>query len=178
MLPASKMSVPRLCLTVLRREPNRSRARLHVRQNAAHCREVGARCDRRVSGALEHLRQVRGQRSNGPADGVAVGDRVHAVKLADTDARALGATQHRGRGDVEIGIFRAVDVAFLDVEAVEPEQAGFPPVDIGSHDDGDTLVGVILNVAVPEFVFDDERQGIGGKSVPLRGLRHVWTFLP
>ena len=142
-----------------------------------HRREVGGRRDLRVAGPVQHLRQFRGQGPDGPADRIAVGDRVHAVQLAHA---ALGArlAQHRRRGDMQIGVFRAVDVASLDVEAVEAQQRGLPAVDIRRDVDGDTLVRVILDVAVPQLVPDDEGQRRGGKSGALGCLCHVWTLLP
>jgi hypothetical protein len=44
----------------------------------------------------------------------------------------------------QLGILRSVNVAFLDIEAIEPQQRGFPAADIGRHVDGDTLVRMIL----------------------------------
>src|SRR6266566_889196 len=74
---------------------------------------------------------------------------------------------------------RTVDVAFLDVEAVEAQQGGLLAVDIGRHLDGDTLVRMILDIGIPQLVPDDEGQRIGGKSGSLR-LWHVgrscWGF--
>jgi hypothetical protein len=79
----------------------------------------------------------------------------------------------RGR---QFGIFWAVDVAFLDVEAVEAQQRGLLAANIGRHFDGYTLVRMILDVAVPQLVSDDEGQGIGGKSDSLR-VWHVGALL-
>ena len=64
----------------------------------------------------------------------------------------------------QLGILRAVDIAFLDVEAVEAQQRGLLAVNIGGHVDGDTLVGMILDVGIPQLVSDDEGQRFGGKS--------------
>ena len=47
---------------------------------------------------------------------------------------------------------------------------------IGRHVDGYSLVHVILDVAVPQLVPDDEGQGIGGKTGSLR-LWHVGALL-
>ena len=50
------------------------------------------------------------------------------------------------------------------------------PDDIGRHVDGYTLIHMILDVAIPQLVSDDEGQGIGGKSDSLR-LRHFGALL-
>ena len=79
-------------------------------------------------------------------------------------------------GGRQFGVFRAVDVASLDVEAVEPQQHGVLAVNVGRNVDRYTLVDVILDVAIPQLVSDDEGQRLGGKSGSLR-LWHAWTLL-
>ena len=145
-----------------------SGAGLHVGQDAPHRGEVGRLGDFFVSGPVQHLREFLAQGSDGPADGIAIGDRVHPAVHAHAAADPA-----RGR---QFGIFRAVDVAFLDVEAVEAQQRGLLAANIGRHVDGYTLVRMILDVAVPQLVSDDEGQGIGGKSGSLR-LWHVRALL-
>ena len=143
-------------------------ARLHFGQHVLHGGEVGCRRDRLVSRPVEHLREFLAQDPDGPADGIAIGDRVHAAVHAKPAADPA-----RGR---QIRVFRAVDVASLEVEAVEAQQRGLLAVHIGGHVDGDTLIRVILDVGIPQLVPDDEGQRLGGKSGSLR-LRHVATLL-
>ena len=64
----------------------------------------------------------------------------------------------------QLGVFRAVDIASLEIEAVEAQQRGLPAVNVGRDVDGDTLVRMILDVGVPKLVSDDEGQGLRGKS--------------
>ena len=163
------MSVPRLCLTVFRLEMNVSLAQAST--SGRMCRtdsEVGGLGDGLVAGPVQHLRQLLLQGPDGPADRIAVDDRVHPAVHAHAAADAARRCQ--------IGVFRAVDVASLDVEAVEAQQRGLLAADIGRYVDGHTLVHVILDVAVPQLVSDDEGQGFGGESCPWR-LRHVWALL-
>src|SRR6185312_4085002 len=80
-------------------------------------------------------------------------------------------------GGGQFGVFRAVGIAPLDVEAVEPQQHGRFAADIGRNVDGHTLVHVILDVAVPQLVPDDEGQGFGGESGSLR-LWYDGALLP
>ena len=170
MLPASKMSVPRLCLTVFRLDAERlPGAGFHVGQDVPHRGEVGGLRDVLVAGPVQHLRELVLQGPDGPADGIAVDDRVHPAVHAHAAADAASGRQ--------FGIFRPVDIASLDVEAVEAQQHGFPAADIGRHVDGHTLVHVILDVAVPQLVSDDEPQGFRRERYPLR-VWHVLTLLP
>ncbi len=143
-------------------------AGLHVGQDAAHRGEVGCRRDVLVSGPVQHLRELLAQGPDGPADGIAIDDRIHPAVHAHAAADPAGGRQ--------FGIFRAVDIASLDVEAVEAQQRGLLAVDIGRHVDGYTLVDMILDIAIPQLVSDDEGQRIGGKSGSLR-LWHVGTLL-
>jgi len=88
-----------------------------------------------------------------------------------------GSAQHFRPRNLQIGIFRPVDVAFFEVEAVEPQQGCLLAGDIRRHGDRDALVGMILNVAVPQLVFDGERKRTCRKFRPLHCLHHVWTLL-
>ena len=76
----------------------------------------------------------------------------------------------------QFGIFRAIDIASLDIEAVETQQCGMPAINIGGHVDRYALIGMVLNVAIPELVPDDEAERIGGKLGSLR-LWHDRTLL-
>ena len=156
MLPASKMSVPRLCLTVFRLVRNVSlRAGFHIRQDVPHPGEVCGLRDALVACPVEHLRQLGLQRPDGPADGIAVRDRVHPAVHAHAAADPA-----RGR---QLRVLRSVDVASLEIEAVEPQQRSLLARDIGRHVDGYALVDMILDVAIPQLVPDDEVQGFGGE---------------
>ena len=53
---------------------------------------------------------------------------------------------------------------------------GLLAANIGRHVDGYALVDMILDVAVPQLVSDDEGQRIGGKCGSLR-LWHVGALL-
>jgi hypothetical protein len=85
---------------------------------------------------------------------------MHAHAAADTT---------RGR---QFGVLWAVDIASLDVEAVEPQQSGLLAVDIRHHIDRYALIRWVLDIGVPQLVPNDEGQRIRGKSGSLR-LRHA-----
>jgi hypothetical protein len=70
--------------------------------------------------------------SDSPADGITISDRIHPTVHAHA-----AADMARGR---QFGIFRAVDIALLDVEAVKAQQRGLLAVNIGRHIDGYTLI--------------------------------------
>ena len=161
--------MPRLCLTVFRLDTNVSLAQASTSgQGAPHRGEVGCRRDFFVSGPVQHLREFLAEGSDGPADGIPIGERVHSAVYAHAAADTVRGCQ--------LGILRSVDVAFLDVEAVEAQQRGLLAANIGRHVDGYTLVRMILDVAVPQLVSDDEGQRIGGKSGSLR-VRHLGVLL-
>jgi hypothetical protein len=117
--------------------------------------QVGGRGDILVAGPGQHLRQLGLEGSDGPADGIAIDDRVHPAVHAHAAADAARGCQ--------FGILRPVDIAFLDVEAVEAQQHSAAAADIGCYVDGHTLIDVVLDVAVPQLVPDGEGQGLGGE---------------
>ena len=134
-----------------------------VGKDAAHRADVGCLGDRLVAGTFQHLRKLLTQDTNGPTDRVAVRDRVHAaMHTHPTTDTAVGAQR---------GIFRPVDIASFKVEAVEAKQHGLFAADISRHFDGYPLIRMILDIAVPQLVPDDEGQGLGGETGSL-GLRH------
>src|SRR5215212_7136604 len=108
-----------------------------------------------VASAVKHLRELLAQDADGPANGVTVGDRVHAAMHTHARPDPSGGRQLR--------IFRPIDVAFLDVEAVETQQRGLLAIDIGRHFDGDALVRMILDIGIPKLVPDNKGQGISGE---------------
>src|ERR1700731_4173951 len=71
---------------------------------------------------VQHLRELLAQSSDGPANGITIGDRIHSAVHAHAASDASGGRQ--------FGILRTIDVAFLDVEAVEAQQGGLPAIDI------------------------------------------------
>ena len=75
-------------------------------------------------------------------------------------------------GGRQRGVLRTIDVASLEVEAVEAQQDGLLAVDVGRHLDRDSLVRVILDIGIPQLMPNDKGQRIGGKSGSLR-LWHV-----
>jgi hypothetical protein len=146
-------------------------------QQVTHFGEVGRRGDRGVAGPFQHLRKLFLERPDRPADRVAVDDLVHPAELTHAVLRPGSGAQHHRPGDLEIGVFRSVDVASVAVEAVEPQEDRFFPAGFCRHGDRDALVGMILNVAVPQFMPDDERQWCDLEPRPLRCLRHAATLL-
>ena len=78
-----------------------------------------------------------------------------------------------GPSACQIGIFRPVDIASFNVKAVEPQQRRLFAVDVRRHDDDHALIRVVLNVAVPQFMPDDERHGPGLEFRLPRCLHHV-----
>src|SRR5262245_13611352 len=144
-----------------------SGAGLHVRQNALHRSEISGLHNIFVAGALEHLRELLTEDADCPADGITIDDRIHAAMHAHAAADTVGGRQLR--------VIRTIDVASLDVEAVEAEQRGFLAANFGRHVDGYTLVHMILDIAIPQLVSDDEGHAIGGKSGSLR-LWHARTL--
>src|SRR6202011_2690823 len=54
-----------------------SRADLYVRQDAPHLGEVGCFRDFFISGPVQHLRELLAQSSDGPANGITIGDRIY-----------------------------------------------------------------------------------------------------
>src|SRR5215813_5238572 len=133
-----------------------SGAGLHVRENALHRSEIGDLHNFFVAGALEHLRELLAEDADCPADGITIDDRIHAAMHAHAAADTVGGRQLR--------VIRTIDVASLDVEAIEAEQRGLLAAHFGRHVDGYTLVHMILDVAIPQLVSDDEGHAIGGKS--------------
>ena len=91
---------------------------------------------RLVAGAAQHGAEPLPHLAHRPADGVAVDDRVHATDIV-----------------LALGI---VDVAPLDVAAVEAQQRHLAPVEGPGHLDDGALVGVAVNVGVPLLVTHDE----------------------
>ena len=136
---------------------------LHLRQEVAHCAHVGRLGDFLVPGLFEHLRQFATEGPDGPADRVAVNDRIHAAVDAHAAADAAG-----GR---EFGVLWAIDIATLEVEAIEAQQRRLFAIDVGRHVDRDALVRMILHIGVPQLVANGEGQRLGGETDSLR-LRH------
>src|SRR5262249_43668036 len=107
-----------------------------------------------------------------PADRVAVDGRVHPVEI-----RRGRAPEHRWPFSTQVRIFRAVDVASLEVEAVEPQQRCLLAGDVRQYLDCDALIRMILDVAVPQFVAHSQGQRPGADP-PLLRLFHRRTSLP
>src|SRR5690348_11133498 len=124
---------------------------LHIWQGALYSCHVGGRRDVLISSSLEHLRKLAAQDANGPPNWVTVRDRIHPAMHPHATANTAW-----GR---ELRIFRTVDIASLEVEAVETQQRSFLAANIGRHVDGDTLVGMILDVGIPQLMSYDEGQG-------------------
>ena len=99
--------------------------------------------DLRIPGLGHHLGKDVPNLSDRPAYWIAVHRGVHAEQL--------------------VLAFRPVYVASLNIEAVEPEQGGVVPA---LDQNGYALVRVVLDVAVPELVLDDKRDGSGVESFP------------
>ena len=76
----------------------------------------------------------------------------------------------------QFGVFRAIDVASFEIEAVEAQQDSLFAVNVGGHLDRHALIGVILDIGIPKLVPDDEGQWFSGKSGSLR-LRHLGFLL-
>src|SRR5215470_1797451 len=142
-----------------------------VRQDVRHRRHIDDLGNLRIAGALEHFRQLRPQGADGPANRVAVDGRVHPVEV-----RRGRAAEHRWPFDTQVRIFRTVDVASFEVEAVEPQQRCLLAGNIRHHQDCDALIRMILDVAVPQFVADGEGQPTGAES-PLLHLFHRQALL-
>src|SRR5262245_20991151 len=143
---------------------------LDVRQDFRHGCHVDGLGNLRIARASQHLLQLRPQRADGPADRVAVDGRVHPVEV-----RRRRAAEHRRPVNSQVRIFRAVDVASFEVEAVEPQQRGLLAGNVRHYQNGDALIRMILNVAVPQFVADGEGQRTGAE--PLLHLFHYQALL-
>src|SRR5262249_54061988 len=111
----------------------------------------------------------RPQGADGPADRVAVDGGVHPVEV-----RRGSAPEHRWPFSTQVRIFRAVDVASFEVEAVEPQQRRLLTGDVRHYQYCDALIRMILDVAVPQFVADGKGQPTGAE--PLLHLLHRRTL--
>ena len=85
---------------------------IDVGQDFLHGRHVGQSGNALVAGFFQHRREFAAQQLYRPVDGVGVDDRVGSAMDAHATADATGCRQ--------FGVFRTVDVAALEIEAVEP----------------------------------------------------------
>jgi hypothetical protein len=89
-----------------------------------------------ISSLGEHLTKLGAYLGDRPANGVAIDGGVHAAD----PVLALG----------------PIDIAALDVEAVEPQQSGLFSADLSYHQNRDTLVRMVLEIPVPKFMLNDQ----------------------
>jgi len=90
-----------------------------------------------------------------PADRVAVHRGIHAAEF--------------------IHLLGTIHIAALQVETVEPQQRRLFPLDLSGDQNGHALVGVVINVPVPQLVLDDKTHGTSCKCGSTTVLCHGQT---
>ena len=125
------------------------RRAVHLVQRRVHGVHVQPGGGIGVAGGFQHRAEIAAHGAHRPADGVAVGGLIHAV--------------------LHVVAVRRVHVALFDVEAVEPQGRLVAHL----NQDYDALVGVVLDVAVPQLVLDDESYVAGIDADSSSWCRHV-----
>ncbi|KAH0533478.1 hypothetical protein FGG08_007721 [Glutinoglossum americanum] len=92
-----------------------------------------------ISGGLKHGRQLVLYLLHRPADRVAVHRGVHAAEL--------------------VHVLGTIHIAALQVKTVEPQQRCLFLPDLSDDQNGHALVGVVVNVPIPQLVLDNETYG-------------------
>ena len=123
---------------------------LHISQHIGYFLLVDLARQVLVSSGLQHLRELLPDLPDGPGDGVTIHSGVHAAELVHP--------------------LRAINITALDVEAVEAEQRCLFAVYLAGDQNRNALVGVVLKIAVPELVLDDEADRTSLKLLPPFGL--------
>jgi len=90
-----------------------------------------------------------------PADRVAVHRGIHAAEF--------------------VHVLGPIHIATLQVETVEPQQRRLFSPGLASNQNGHALVGVVVDVAVPQLVLDGKTHGTSCKCGPTTKLCHGQT---